>query len=210
MVSAYHVHMFMHGTFASYGTAGMMIWNSRGSGLSTSTSPCTSVDCLYTEPGVYQSEFSFGDPTCAAISNKSYEILWDTGATFSVSPFLSDFVDEPKFLGKNQTLRGVQNNVVIEGVGTVDFTVWDSAGELFVIRSAAYYLPKSNRRIFSLQAFMSENPSSYSSQRSNGIKFSTWIHSIFIPNHGSNNLPIFMPLMLLVKSMWLVSLMKKT
>ena len=87
-------------------------------------------------------------------------IVFDTGCSVSISPHLEDFIGPLEKL-ENATIRGVGNvKHRIEGVGMVEWTVYDMNGEVFTIRTRAFYVPSSDIRLFSPQTFIQEQPES--------------------------------------------------
>jgi hypothetical protein len=63
-------------------------------------------------------------------------IVFDTGASFSLTPFLEDFVDgiEP---ATEKEMNGINSSVKIEGVGWVEWTIRDVFGHVCLIHTRA-------------------------------------------------------------------------
>jgi hypothetical protein len=83
-------------------------------------------------------------------------IVFDTGASFSLTPFLEDFVDgiEP---ATEKEMNGINSSVKIEGVGWVEWTIRDVFGHVCLIRTRAYYIPESSICLFSPQQYCKEH-----------------------------------------------------
>jgi Reverse transcriptase (RNA-dependent DNA polymerase) len=90
------------------------------------------------------------------IAEKEVPIILDTGASFSLSPFKSDFIKGPS---KSQVseLTGITDTVKVEGVGVVEWPIVDIFGQSKIIRTHAYYVPQADIRLFSPQTYLQEN-----------------------------------------------------
>jgi hypothetical protein len=78
-------------------------------------------------------------------SNKTVEILWDTGATLSVTPHKTDYVTTIKITGSNQIMKGIAKGFKIQVIGEVEYNITTIQGDIVCIRTPAYYVPESNR-----------------------------------------------------------------
>ena len=76
-----------------------------------------------------------------AVKDVAFEVLWDSGASFSVTFCKHDFVGPIKSVGLYKTLSGLAKGLLIQGVGVVEWHFMDEAGELQPIRVTAYYVP---------------------------------------------------------------------
>jgi hypothetical protein len=81
----------------------------------------------------------------------------DTGASFSLSPFKTDFINEPQPCEVKE-LTGIADAVKVEGIGMVEWPVEDIYGRCKMIRTNAYYVPKADIRLFSPQSYLQEHP----------------------------------------------------
>jgi hypothetical protein len=83
-------------------------------------------------------------------------VVLDTGASFSLTPFMNDFVGpiRPSPIG---SLRGVSASANIAGIGTVEWMIRDLFGVIRAIRTEAYYVPEASIRLFSPQVYFQEN-----------------------------------------------------
>ncbi|CAJ1959253.1 unnamed protein product [Cylindrotheca closterium] len=83
-----------------------------------------------------------------------YPIIWDSGATTSISPYKDDFVGklEPAPLGLK--LRGITSGLKIEGIGHVAWSVVDTTGMLRTIKVPALYMPSATARLLSTSSLL--------------------------------------------------------
>jgi len=86
-------------------------------------------------------------------------IILDTGASFSLSPFKSDFVKEPHS-SEVKELTGISDTVKVEGIGVVEWPIVDIFGRHKILRTHAYYVPQADIRLFSPQTYLQEHPDS--------------------------------------------------
>ena len=95
---------------------------------------------------------SFLHPGCIFFSRTTREdtpIVIDTGASTSVSPYREDFVT---FTESRSTVTGIGSKGVVEGHGSVRWSIYDSNGNETVIETAAIYMPAATVRLYSPQA----------------------------------------------------------
>ena len=92
---------------------------------------------------------------------KTYPIIWDSGASFSVSPNREDFVGPLKSPAGpfTQLLQGVSKGLKIEGHGHVIWAVHDNAGQLRLLKVQAYYAPRIRVRLLSTTSLLQSYPS---------------------------------------------------
>ena len=79
-------------------------------------------------------------------------IIIDTGASFSLTPFMEDFVsvlDDPDV----DELYGPSDSVAVKGSGWVEWKVRDSTGQIALVRTRAYFVPEANVRLLSPQVY---------------------------------------------------------
>ena len=85
--------------------------------------------------------------------NSNEALVFDTGASVSITNELSDFVswdaesDVPK-------LQGITTQAVVRGFGTVRWTVRDDNGRSHDIETDAYYVPAAKIRLLSPQRYL--------------------------------------------------------
>ena len=79
-------------------------------------------------------------------------IIWDSGASTSITPNKQDFVDGVKRVPASIKLIGLDKSLQIEGVGKVTWNVLDHNGNLRSLCIPAYYVPGSQTKLLSTQA----------------------------------------------------------
>ena len=77
----------------------------------------------------------------------SAPIIFDLGASISVSPCKDDFIDLK--LKDAHSLKGLTGDAQVKGIGTVQWIVMDDKGKEQRIVTEAYYVPSANVRLFS-------------------------------------------------------------
>ena len=65
----------------------------------------------------------------------------DTGASFSLTPYLEDFVT-PLEKPEIDEMHGLTDSVKVQGVGWVEWTIRDYFGQVALIWTQAYYIPQ--------------------------------------------------------------------
>ena len=75
-------------------------------------------------------------------SDSSFSIIWDSGASVTISPDKRDFVGELKRPTTITQLRGIAKGLRIEGEGTVRWSFHDTDGKLRTLDLPAYNVPK--------------------------------------------------------------------
>ena len=90
--------------------------------------------------------------------SSSYPIIWDSGASFSVSPDIKDFDGPLEKPGAFTQLQGIAKGLRIEGHGHVLWALHDTEGNLRIIRVPAYYAPKLRVRLLSTTSLLQSYP----------------------------------------------------
>ena len=87
-----------------------------------------------------------------------YPVIWDSGASISVSPARCDFVGplHPAPLGLR--LQGIARGLKVEAVGTVAWSFIDTTGTLRTIKVEALLVPKARVRLLSTGGVMNAYP----------------------------------------------------
>jgi len=85
--------------------------------------------------------------------DKDLPIVFDTGATISVSPYENDFVTWESTNVNDLSLRGVTTDTTVKGSGTVEWQICDNSGTVHAIRTCAYYVPNATAQLFSPTAY---------------------------------------------------------
>jgi hypothetical protein len=73
-------------------------------------------------------------------------IIFDSGASTSVSPIKEDFID---MIPMSKHLNGLNGGAEVIGQGTIWWTVYSDSGKQMVIETQAYYVPTTSVRLFS-------------------------------------------------------------
>ena len=89
---------------------------------------------------------------------RSYPVIWDSGASFSVSPNKNDFVGPIKSPSTFTQLQGISKGLRIEGHGHVMWAIHDTAGQLRMIKVPAYYAPRIRVRLLSTTSLLQSYP----------------------------------------------------
>ena len=86
------------------------------------------------------------------MSSTNVPIVFDTGASFSLTPFKDDFVG-PIESSSDNDIHGINGSSKIDGEGWVEWTIRDLYDNVCLVRTRAYYVPDSHIRLFSPQAY---------------------------------------------------------
>ena len=90
----------------------------------------------------------------------SYPILWDSGASVSVSNDAADFQGTSTMANASQIqVKGVSQGVTVSGQGMVLWYLMDTTGMLHAIRVPALYIPETNVQLLSFSKSTKENRS---------------------------------------------------
>ena len=86
-------------------------------------------------------------------------IVFDTGASFLLTPFTEDFdvdgIEEPDV----KEMHGIADKIKIKGRGWVEWSIRDVFEHICPIRTQAKYVPSAHIRLFSPQTYFKEQPS---------------------------------------------------
>ena len=134
------------------------------------------------EPRVYISQST----------EKEMPIVFDTGASFSVTPILEDFVS-PLAEPDVQEMTGLADKVAIKGIGWVEWNIRDMHGVVGRIRTHAYYVPEATIRLFSPQTYFQEDLTTPCEVCMNRHRLTLTSHDetdLEFPFHPCTNLPV--------------------
>jgi hypothetical protein len=81
-------------------------------------------------------------------------VVWDSGASISISPSKDDFVGEFNPSPLPIKLQGLAKGLTICGQGHVMWAVHDTTGQLRMIKVPAYYVPSTNVRLLSTTSLL--------------------------------------------------------
>lgn len=107
-------------------------------------------------------------------STHGLPLIFDTGASITVSPHLKDFVGPLQTSGLTHSrLNGVNSSHLIKGMGTIRVLVYTDNHQPRYIETTGYYVPDINVRLFSVQRYIDEHPGEQCvfSLSDNGMQF---------------------------------------
>ena len=84
----------------------------------------------------------------------SFPVIFDSGASISVSPYESDFVGELKKPSLTRRLQGIAKGLEIKGEGHVAYSFQDVNGMLRTIKVPALLVPKCQVRLLSTSSYL--------------------------------------------------------
>ncbi len=94
-------------------------------------------------------------------ANDDYPMIFDTGASTSLSPNKADF-ETFEEIHHEQQIEGIAGGVIPKGKGTIRWDIRDSNGKERTITTEGYYVPNAKVRLFSaypyFKAWRKENP----------------------------------------------------
>jgi hypothetical protein len=128
------------------------------------------------------------------VSSKNDElpIVIDTGASGSITPIASDFVNGIH-KADLQTLKQVNGTTPVCGQGPVHWKIEDVDGIRRTITTDAYYVPDATIRLFSPQVYIGSNKTSKLLIDSDGTHFTLKCGTVLkFPINKSNNLPFML------------------
>ena len=88
--------------------------------------------------------------------NSDTPVVLDTGASFSITPFETDFVTKIVPTSSRE-MKGIADSLKIQGIGTVSWPIRDVFGRTRTVSTQAFYVPESSIRLFSPQRLFQEN-----------------------------------------------------
>jgi len=98
-----------------------------------------------------QSPHRFRDAT---VKSSTYQVIWDSGASISISPDRQDFVGPLVKPSVRQRLQGIAKGLNVEGHGHVLWACHDTSGQLRLLKVPAYYVPKCRVRLLSTTSLL--------------------------------------------------------
>lgn len=119
-------------------------------------------------------------------------IVIDTGASFSLTPNLEDFVTKPIACG-TKSLNGLSSKTPVLGVGQVKWKVRDLNGTTKTILVSAYYVPDTQIRLLSPQSYFQEHGKGHVSF--DGFQVKMLLpdgDTLTFPYQAANNLPMML------------------
>jgi hypothetical protein len=120
-------------------------------------------------------------------------VIFDTGASLSITHDLGDFFEPPKPLARPMPLGGFTNGTKIEGIGIFAWTFTGKDGMEVQLIVEAYYVPTSKQRLLSPQTLLCKEKGIFGSYSGDEDKFELKINDqavISIPYDKRSSLPI--------------------
>ena len=105
------------------------------------------IECNMASTGTQRSSFSWTVPS------PSFPVTIDTGATFTITPFCSDFVTRLTST-EGAILHGLARGLRIEGSGTVHWNLPADDGSQITLAMTAYYVPDAKQCLLSPQHYL--------------------------------------------------------
>jgi hypothetical protein len=119
---------------------------------------------------------SYPDPDDQA-KERLMKVIWDSGASMSISPDKKDFVGPLESIPANSKLRSLGDGVTIEGIGHVAWSFLDVKGMLRTVKLPAYYVPTASVRLLSTSSLIQEYPGEFL----HGYRRGLWLSGSFGP-----------------------------
>jgi hypothetical protein len=130
------------------------------------------------------------------LDTASFPVIWDTGASLSVSHEAADFVSEVKPPPAPLVLKGLAKGLNIVGVGTIEWLVASEDGTPRLLRLEAYLVPAAGQRLLCPQAYIQQqqrlfpdDPGSFVVRSDTMSLLGAGGPTVTVPFLASNNLP---------------------
>jgi hypothetical protein len=138
-------------------------------------------------------------PSIYLSKNDDVPVVIDTGASFCLTPCISDFVGPLQ--ASETTLTGLNSVTTVAGTGIVEWTIQDVTGLVKLIRCRAFYVPDAKIRLFSPQQYFmdSEGGNLYADRFKTVLTTSDGV-SLEFPYNGGSRLPMMLTRDYLVQS----------
>jgi GAG-pre-integrase domain len=127
----------------------------------------------------------------------SFPIVWDTGASYSLSPHESDFGETLQSLDTPLQLNGLASSLAVTQKGVVNWIVQADDGSQKILTTEAYFAPGANVRLLLPQTYMRQHNGTDASGKVTATVTARHFRvkwpdstSLSIPFRGSNNLPV--------------------
>jgi hypothetical protein len=88
----------------------------------------------------------------------TYPVIWDSGASISISHDREDFVGSLTSPGVGTVLKGIVKGLSIQGQGHVMWAMQDESGQLRALKLPAYYVPKARIKLLSTTSLLQTYP----------------------------------------------------
>jgi hypothetical protein len=121
------------------------------------------------------------------VESRSLILIWDTGASYGLTPFCSDFFD---YVECDIPVWNVTKVNKIIGIGTTLHKFTNTEGKPVFLPCVSYHLPQTDIRLFSPQTYHQMH-GGYSKVYAQGIQMKLRTSTISITiNQGLTNLPV--------------------
>ena len=130
-------------------------------------------------------------------AGEAFPVIWDTGASYTVSPCSDDFIGGVQPLASPIVLDGLATGLAVQGHGTVRWVVRAVDGTFKTVEMGAFYTPRGRSRLLSPQSYCQQLKAA-GLEEPNGAwhpKFTvTWQdgRQIAVAYAKANNLPMSM------------------
>jgi hypothetical protein len=84
----------------------------------------------------------------------TFSIIWDSGASISISPNKDDLAGPMSLPGIGTCLKGIVKGLSIQGKGHVIWTGLDTLGQLRALKVPAYHVPQARVRLLSTTSLL--------------------------------------------------------
>jgi hypothetical protein len=91
-------------------------------------------------------------------STDRFPVIWDSGASISISPHRSDFVGPLEVPPIGIKLQGIAKGLTIQGIGHVAWSFVDNSGMLRTLKVPAYHVPGATARLLSTNSLLQTYP----------------------------------------------------
>jgi hypothetical protein len=96
--------------------------------------------------------------------DQHFKVIWDSGASMSVSPSASDFLGPIEPAPESGYLSGLFSGQKIGGIGIIGWQFLDTKGMLRMIKVPGYYLPGASARLLSTTSLLQQYPDEFLQQ----------------------------------------------
>lgn len=138
---------------------------------------------------VKENEKSFGYTVSAS---DGMPIVFDTGASMSVSPRREDFVGNLE-APTTDALYGLKGKISVVGTGVVRWNVYDINGVTRFLKTQAHYIPEASTRLFSPQVYFQEQEGGEALIRNDHIELTLKEGTVMkFPYNPGSNIPLML------------------
>ena len=111
-------------------------------------------------------------PDANMVKNPTFPVIWDSGASVTISPHRCNFVGPIKAPPLHLSLRGIAKGLRIEGVGHVAWAFVADNGMLRTLKVPAYLVTKSQARLLATTSLLQTYPGETITQTSTHLQLS--------------------------------------